>query len=186
LRFLDALGPGRVGYEVGQLSETYLFTLAALGLSTRTVLPIAAALYAWLYFGSQLDSYQHHYLVALIVALACFVPWRRPRDSTPATPVRSWALRLILVQLGIMYLWAAISKLDPAWTSGQTLGSQLTGSLRSLIDGTVGIRAASLGVIAAELVLAGTIWLRPAWRIAAPLGIALHVGIVASGLEIGL
>src|SRR6185436_4386299 len=61
-----------------------------------------------------------------------------------------------------------------------------TGSLRSLIDGTVGIRAASLGVIAAELVLAGTIWLRPAWRIAAPLGIALHVGIVASGLEIGL
>jgi Vitamin K-dependent gamma-carboxylase len=184
--FLNSLGPGRVGYGVGQLVETYLFALAALGVGTRLVLPIAAALYAWLYFGSQLDSYQHHYLMALAVAIACFVPWQRPADATPATPVRSWALRLLLVQLGIMYLWAAISKMDSAWTSGQTLGGQLAGSLRSLVDATIGLRRASILVIGTELVLAATIWLRPAWRIAAPLGLAFHVGIVASGLEIGL
>jgi tetratricopeptide (TPR) repeat protein len=186
LPFLSSVGPGRAGYEIGQLLEAYLLALAALGVALRLVLPIAAALYAWLYFGSQLDSYQHHYLVALVVAMACFVPWRRPPDAAPATPVRSWAIRLILVQLGIMYLWAAISKLDPAWTSGRTLGGQLTGPLRSVVDATVGMRAASILVIGTELLLACTIWLRPAWRLAAPLGILFHLGIVASGLEIGL
>jgi hypothetical protein len=183
---LDGIAPGRSGYEVGQLLETYLFVLAALGIATRLVLPIAAALYAWLYFGSQLDSYQHHYLVALLVALACFVPWQRPPDATPATPVRTWAIRLILVQLGIMYLWAAISKMDPAWASGRTLGGQLTGAIRTAIDGTLGIQAAAILVIAVELVLAATVWLRPAWKIAAPLGLLLHLGIAQSGLEIGL
>jgi len=184
--FLHSLGPGRASYEIGQLLETYLFALAALGVATRLIVPIAAALYAWLYFGSQLDSYQHHYLMALAVAIACFVPWQRPPDATPATPVRSWALRLILVQLGIMYLWAAISKLDPAWTSGQTLGGQLAGSLRSLVDATIGMKRVAVLVIGTEFALAATIWLRPAWRIAAPLGLAFHTGIVASGLEIGL
>jgi tetratricopeptide (TPR) repeat protein len=184
--FLDGIGPGRTGYEVGQLLETYLFALAALGIATRLVLPIAAALYAWLYFGSQLDSYQHHYLVALLVVIACFVPWERPPDATPATRVRTWAVRLILVELGIMYLWTAISKMDPAWTSGRTLGGQLTGALRTTIDGTLGMQAAAILVIVLELVLAATIWLRPAWKIAAPLGLVFHLGIAQSGLEIGL
>jgi len=186
LPLLDGLAPGRTGYEVGQLACAYLFVLAALGVATRLVLPIAAALYAWLYFGSQLDSYQHHYLVAILVAIACFVPWQRPPGAEPATPVRTWAVRLILVQLGIMYLWAAISKLHPAWASGRTLGGQLTGSLRAAIDHTIGVQLASIAVIAVELVLAATIWLRPAWRIAAPLGLLFHLGIAQSGLEIGL
>jgi hypothetical protein len=186
LPFLHDLGPGRAGYEIGQLIVAYLFVLAALGVATRLVLPIAAALYAWLSFGSQLDSYQHHYLVALVVAFACFVPWQRPADAAPETPVRSWAVRLILVQLGIMYLWAAISKMDPAWTSGRTLDTVLTGSVRSLVDGTIGMERASSIAIGIELILACTIWLRPTWRIAAPLGLLFHIGIAASGLEIGL
>ena len=200
--FLDGIAPGRTGYEVGKLLGTYLFALAALGIATRLVLPIAAALYAWLYFGSQLDGYQHHYLVALLVAIACFVPWERPPDATPATPVRTpgaasegvrgaamvrtWAVRLILVQLGIVYLWTAIAKMDPAWISGHTLDDQLSGGLSTTIKGTLGMQAAAILVIAVELVLAATIWLRPAWKIAAPLGILLHLGIMLSGFQIGL
>jgi hypothetical protein len=184
LGFLDHLGPGRVAYGVCQLAIALLLTAVALGVATRIALPIAAALYAWLYFGSQLDSYQHHYLVALVLALACFVPWQRPAD--PAIPVRTWAVRLLLVQLGIMYLWAAISKLDPLWLDGTTLSSQLTGSVRSLTESTVGFRAMSWLVVAVELALAFTVWLRPAWKFAAPLGLAFHLGIVATGFEIGL
>ena len=56
---------------------------------------------------------------------------------------------------------------------GRTLGGQLTGALRTAIDGTLGMQAASILVIGVELVLAATIWLRPAWRIAAPLGLAV-------------
>lgn len=183
LGFLDGLGPGRVGYGVSQLVISMLLVAAALGVATRIVLPIAAVLYAWLYFGSQLDSYQHHYLVALVLAIACFVPWQKPPEGQP---VRSWALRLMLVQLGIMYLWAAISKLDPLWLDGTTLGSQITGTMRSMIDSTFGFSVASILVIAVELALAATVWLKPAWKVAAPIGIAFHLGIVATGFEIGL
>ncbi|HEU0033134.1 MAG TPA: HTTM domain-containing protein [Kofleriaceae bacterium] len=186
LPWLDALGPGRVAYTICQLAIAYLLVVAAFGLATRIALPIATALYAWLYFGSQLDSYQHHYLVALVLLLACFVPWQPPPEAAPATPVRSWALRLVLVQLAIVYLWAAISKLDRAWLDGRTLASQLTGTVGKLIGSTVGFKVAAISIIVVELALAATIWSKRTWRVAAPLGIALHLGIIATGLEIGL
>jgi hypothetical protein len=183
---LDALGPGRVGYGLGQLLCSYFLVLAACGVATRFVIPLATAIYAWLYFGSQLDSYQHHYLVSLVLLLSCFVPWQRPPDATPRTPVRTWAIRLILIQLGVLYLWAAISKMSPAWMDGRTLSQQISGPARSLIEDTVGFKRAANLTLLAELVLAFTIWIRPAWRIALPLGVGFHAMIIYSGLEIGL
>lgn len=183
---LDALGPGRASYAIAQLVIAYLFTFAACGVATRLVIPIGTAIYAWLYFGSQLDSYQHHYLVSLVLLLACFVPWQRPADAEPATRIRTWAVRLILVQLGIMYLWAAISKADAAWLDGRTLATQVTGSLRSMIEGSIGFKSAARFALLIEIVLAVTVWIRPAWWLALPLGIAFHLGIIASDLEIGL
>lgn len=183
---LDGLGPSRGSYEIAQLISAYLFALAALGVATRYVLPVATAIYGWLYFTSQLDSYQHHYLMALVLGIACFVPWQRPDGAQPATMVRTWAVRLILVQLGILYLWAAISKMDAAWLDGRTLAGQVTGPLRGLVDSSVGIKSAARFAIFTELALALTVWLRPAWFIALPLGLVFHTGILLSGLEIGL
>ncbi|HEY4240041.1 MAG TPA: HTTM domain-containing protein [Kofleriaceae bacterium] len=182
LSFLDRLGPTRVSYELCQLAVGYLCVFVVCNVGTRVLVPIVAALYAWLYFGSQLDSYQHHYLMCVLLFIACFVPWDAPRGE----PVRSWAVRLILFQLAILYLWAAISKLSPAWLDGRTLGGQLSGSLRSLIDSTVGISLASKLVVLTELGLAATIWSKRTAAIAAPIGLLFHLGIVASGLEIGL
>ena len=186
LPLLEASAPGRALYSIGQLLLAYLFVLAACGVATRYVLAIATAIYGWLYFSSHLDSYQHHYLVWLLVLLACFVPWQRPTDATPATRVRSWAVRLILIQLGILYFWAAVSKMNAAWLDGRTLAGQMQGSIRSLIDGTVGLKGAAWIVMLVELALAATVWMRRTWIIAAPLGIALHVGILKTNLDIGL
>lgn len=186
LVIFDPIAPERPGFAVGQLLCAYAFVLVACGVATRWVLPIATAIYGWLYFGSQLDSYQHHYLVSLILLLACFVPWERPADVVPATRIRSWAVRLILVQLGILYFWAAISKLDAAWFDGSTLSQQIHGSLASLINATVKWKVASSLVVLTEFTLAVTVWNKRTWWIAAPLGLALHLGIVWSGLEIGL
>ena len=183
---LDTFGPGRVSYEVGQLIVAYLCVLAACGVATRIVVPVTAAIYAWLYVGSQLDSYQHHYLVALLFVLLACVPWQRPPDATPSTPIRAWALRLVLVQIGIVYLWAAISKMHPAWLDGRTLSGQITAGLRSTIESTIGFEGAAWLTLLAELVLAFAVWIRPAWIVALPLGVAFHLGILASGLEIGL
>ncbi len=186
LALFEASAPGRAAYSIGQLVLAYLFVLAACGVATRYVLPIATAIYGWLYFSSHLDSYQHHYLVWLLVLLACFVPWQRPADATPATRVRSWAVRLLLIQLAILYFWAAVSKMNAAWLDGRTLAAQMQGSVRSLIDGTVGLKGAAWIVMLVELALAATVWFRRTWILAAPLGIALHVGILKTNLDIGL
>ena len=182
----DVIAPGRAGYEIGQLLDGYLLALAACGVATRLVVPLAAAVYGWLYFGSQLDSYQHHYLMFLVIAIASFVPWQRPDGATPSTPIRTWAVRLILCQLAVLYVWAAISKLDLAWLDGRTLGNQLVGGLRTLIDRTIGMKATAVMVVLAELTLAATVWSKRAARFAAPLGIAFHAGIIATKLEIGM
>ena len=181
LPLLDAWGQVRITYLLGELISAFLLALAAAGVATRIAVPAVALAYVRLYFGSQLDSYQHHYLVAIVLVIAVFVPWERREER-----VRSWAVRLILVQLAIVYFWAAISKLDHAWLDGRTLAAQLTGPLRSMIDHTIGVAVAAKLVLVTELVLAATIWNPRTWRIAAPLGIAFHLGIIASGLEIGL
>lgn len=186
LAMFDSIGPGRVAYGGGQLLLAYLFVLVAFGVATRVLVPISALVYGWLYFGSQLDSYQHHYLVFLVLAIASFVPWRRPDDATPATRVVSPAVRVLLLQLAIMYLWAAISKLHPAWIDGTTLRTQLTGGIRSAIAQTIGFPVASVLVILGELTLAATVWWKRGWRVAAPLGLLFHGGILMSDLEIGL
>jgi len=180
---LDALGPGRVAYGVCELVLAYAFVLIACGVATRWLVPLAAVIYNWLYFGSQLDSYQHHYLVAMLLIVACFVPWER--KVALDQPLKSWALRLILVELAIVYLWAAISKIDAQWLNGSALSLQLHGSLRSLVDATIGMHAVAILVPITELVLVA-VWIRPAWPYLAPLGILFHLGIVWTGLEIGL
>jgi len=186
LPLLDLIAPGRELYSVGQMVSSYLFVLVACGVATKVVLPVVTALFGWLYFSSHLDSYQHHYLVWLLLVLSCFVPWQRPETVTPATPVRSWALRLILLQLAILYFWAAVSKMNSAWLDGRTLDAQLSGSMESFIQGTVGYKGAAWIVVLTELVLAATIWWRRGWLVAAPLGLLLHIGILKTGFEIGL
>lgn len=191
--WLDALGPTRWSYDVAQLLNAYLLALAACGIATRIAVPIVASLYAWLYFGSQLDSYQHHYLVSLVLLVACFIPWERPAGAEPRTRVRTWAMRVLLAQLAIMYFWAAVSKMNGAWLDGSALSRQLSGPVVHLIRWklpiihvAVGMATASKLVLATELTLAATICFRRAWPVAAPLGILLHLGILLSSLDIGL
>ncbi len=186
LPFLDSVAPGRELYSVAQLVSAYLFVLAACGVASSVVLPIATVIYGWLYFSSHLDSYQHHYLVWLLLVVSCFVPWHKPRDGGPGTRIRTWAVRVILIQLALLYFWAAISKVNSAWLDGRTLDAQLSGSIEAFIQSTVGYKGAAWLVVLTELTLAATIWWRRGWWIAAPLGLALHIGILKTGFEIGL
>jgi hypothetical protein len=185
-------GPGREAYLFCQCAIACLASVVAVGAGGRLVPAALSLLYGWCYFGSQLDSYQHHYLVWLLITLWCFAPppatlgASPPPAAAPPTAVRSSALRLILLQLAILYLWAAISKLDEKWIDGAALSQQIGGLLRELIDATVGIKVASRLVVVAELGLAATVWRARAWRWALPLGVGLHAAIAVSGLEIGV
>ena len=101
LPFTDA-GPGRVAVGAAYLVLASLFGAIAIGVGSRVTVALAAAIYGWVYFGSQLDSYQHHYLMVLVLIVAVGVPWFRPRGTARASgaePVASWAVRLVLIQL---------------------------------------------------------------------------------------
>jgi tetratricopeptide (TPR) repeat protein len=183
LRFLDDLAPGRDAAATIYLALAFLFGAFALGGALR-LMPLAALLYNWMYFSSQLDSYQHHYLVSLLLILACFAPWSTPADDRG--PRRSWALRLMLVQLGVMYLWATVTKLHGNWLDGTALNQQIsTPWMRAMIERGGWPTAATMTLLL-ELLLAIGVWNRRLWPVVAPLGITFHVMIELSGLEIGL
>lgn len=177
--WLPLPAPSRTAMVVIDLTMTYLFALAALGVATRLVVPLGAALFNYAYFVSQLDSYQHHYLVAMLLIIASFIPWHA---RTPE--VRSWALRLFTVQLALLYLWAALAKLEPRWLDGSTLKLQLRPAwIRDLVGDHWALVAKA--VIVGELAVAG-LWLwRRGWLLALPLGVGFHVSVELAEFKIG-
>ncbi|MBZ0237543.1 MAG: HTTM domain-containing protein [Deltaproteobacteria bacterium] len=183
--------PGRASITFVHGALAILFALVAQGALARVALPLAAALYGWAYFSSQLDSYQHHYLMWLLLVILCFAPRAPdplPRGAAPDAPrsVASWAIRLALVQCSIVYLWAAIAKMTPLWLDGTALYIQVRdGWARELIE-SIGFARVSWLVLAAELFLAAALWFRKLWLPGFVAGVGLHVGIETIGLEIGL
>lgn len=191
LSWLPLPEPGRVSITFVHAALCLLFALVAQGALVRVALPLATALYGWAYFSSQLDSYQHHYLMWLVLVVLCFAP-RAPAPppagaaATAPRRVSTWVVRLLLVQVGVVYLWAGIAKIDPLWLDGSALFVQVKdGAIRDLIAG-VGFDRVAVLVLAAELFLAVAVWLRRLWLPALAAGVGLHVGIELVGLEIGL
>jgi len=105
----------------------FLSFRVALGLASRASVVLLAVVYNVTYFWSQLDSYQHHYLMCLLTLLACFVPWHtlpgleRPRDDDAPTHVVSWAARLMYVQVSIVYFFTATTMVTDRWLDGWAL-----------------------------------------------------------------
>lgn len=191
LPFAPLPEPGRPSINFAHGALCLLFALIAQGVLVRVTLPLAATLYGWAYFSSQLDSFQHHYLMWLVIVVACFVPHRPdplPPGAAATAPRRltSWAVRLLLVQVAIVYLWAAISKLTPLWLDGSVLFIQIAdGNLRDLVT-ALGFDHVAKLVLLSELALAAAVWWRPAWLPALVVGVGLHVGVELVGFEIGL
>jgi hypothetical protein len=183
--------PGRASITFVHGALCVLFALVAQGAFTRVVLPIVTVLYGWAYFSSQLDSYQHHYLMWLLLVILCFAP--REPDPLPKgasegaqRTVTSWAFRLALVQCSIVYLWAAIAKIDSLWLDGTALYIQAKdGWFRGMIS-AIGFDKVAVMVLAGELFLAAALWNRKLWLPAFFIGVGLHAGIEFVGLEIGL
>jgi hypothetical protein len=108
---------------------------AAMGIRFRLSASLAALSYLGVYFWSQADSYQHHYLVGLLLLVGSFLPEKGEEGEGG-----HWAIPLIYVQLALLYFWTAVTKCDPTWLSGATM-NQLTGEpeVRAFV-GTVAAR----------------------------------------------
>ena len=190
---LDGFLPtfNREAIVVSALVMTYLAMRTAVGVATRHGTILFTALYAAIYFSSQLDSFQHHVLLIFLLASLSLLPDSvRSIGEDPADPIESgWVFRLIFFQVSVVYLFAAISKMESAWWDGRVLEEILSkdtpawveSAIKSLGFGTV----AKLTVVT-ELFLALSIHVRKLRLPCAAVGIAFHAGIQLAGFRIGL
>jgi predicted DCC family thiol-disulfide oxidoreductase YuxK len=190
----------RVPYVVGLTLPAWLFpTLALLGAlascafvlglwTTTSGALLAVALGGILVADQQLYS-NHLYLLTLTVILltiggagTSFSLDARRRGATPAeATVPAWPAFLLRIQVGIVYAYAALAKVNIVYLSGSVVASYLR------TDGFLGLPAEwrafapmfvlSLLAIVAEAFLAIALWI-PRWRPTAfVVGLGLHVAI---------
>ena len=180
--------------ELTERGATFLlaaWALAALlfsvGWLTRVAGSVVAAISLYILFLDQQLYSNHLYLLATLCVLLIIadagVAWsidarlrRRPRDTVPA-----WPVFLLKTQLSVMYLFAALAKLNGPFLSGAEMFGYMPGALRESVSGDVLLALAlalSWGAIAAEMFVAVGLWSRR-WRMAAvACGVVLHGAMI--------
>ena len=189
--------PGVVSAIVLITSMACAFT--AIGILTKAMAVTSCVGYFGLYLWSQADSYQHHYLIGLMLLIACLLPKSHLSpdvDESSATTVAHWAIPLLYVQVAIVYFWTAITKIDATWLTGLTM-SQLTAepAVRDAIvnlESTLGLQTGGGYKLAATLVVLGEffaalVFLVPKLRLIGLLIVPwFHVGVELLGVDIEL
>ena len=113
LDFLNLwFSPNPVSIGILYILAGTLSLWVAVGLLGRLGTALCASIYAFTYFWSQADSYQHHYLLCLCLCLFVGMPWQK---------VKSINLTALMLQMSLIYAWTAVAKLEPVWLSGDTL-----------------------------------------------------------------
>ncbi|MCB9758855.1 MAG: HTTM domain-containing protein [Alphaproteobacteria bacterium] len=175
------------------LMQAFLAFQIAFGVAVRSSLTLLTLAFGYTYFTSQLNSYQHHYLVFMLLLICTGAVWLERSSGREALP--SWSLQLMRAQLSVMYGWAAVAKLDGLWISGETLSLQITPAWakewiasagQALGVETLSVYAAmSVVVIAVELLLAVG-WMTPRmWWLICLIGVPFHLSIELLEFKIG-
>lgn len=173
----------------GAVAEALHATALFAGVSAvapRAVFPFAAVptavFYTFAYFATELNRYQHKYMLCVLLWVTPFV----------LHSVR--ARRLVLAVVGIVYGWTAVAKLadDGAFLSASILPLLLMRSDFHDLAGAVGgvfhvhdvwvWRAVSASIVCAEATLAALFITRRRPVVAALLGASLHIGIELAGV----
>lgn len=205
--WLDAIAPlpwaGIV--SAGWLLGGFLAARAALGVAVRQSAVLLAIIYGGIYIWCQADSYQHHYLIALLLGIAAFLPesvWHgrwtgeTVAEGAAGSDARHWAIRMIYVQFALVYFWTGFTKLDPVWLSGDTM-RMLTASAENQalmaraaeILGTSreGVYTfAAWSVMLGELIVGFFFLWRKLWPLALITAPWFHVGVEVIGFDIEL
>lgn len=179
------------------LLQAFLAFRIMAGVAIRQSLALLTALFGYGYFISQVNSYQHHYLLFLLLFLLNFCPWDAARRSeNPKELMPGWSIRTLLVQFSILYFWTAVAKMDGHWLSGETLAMQVpdsgTRDMVANVAQSLGVEtltlwaAASIGVMVMEVILAIGLQFPKLWPFMMPIGMAFHASVEFSGYKIGL
>lgn len=132
---------------------------------------LAATMGATLFIDQQL-YFSHLYLLTLIVLLVAIADPENRSES-----VLYWPVLLLKLQLSIVYLFAALSKMNAQYLSGFMLAANFRQSLIFPPALLAAFAAASIGV---ELFLAFALWSTRLRKLAVIVGITFHTAMVAS------
>ncbi len=146
--------------------------MIALGLYYRFAAVGFALGITWVFLLDQTHYLNHHYLICLLALLLAVAPghaagsvdaWRR---GVARPRIAAWSLRLLQVQVAIVYVFAGIAKLDADWLSGAFAGlcfAQVP-LLAPHADDEVLTRAfAFAGLLFDLLVVPALLWRRTRW-----------------------
>jgi hypothetical protein len=94
----------------------------ALGLCYRASTALFCLTFTYVHLIDRTNYLNHYYLVSLLSGLMVFLPlhrsasldvWRRPALRVAAVP--AWTVWLLRFQLGVVYIFGAVAKLNPDW-----------------------------------------------------------------------
>ena len=99
-----------------------LSAFVAVGFLYRVSIVALFAVFTYVELIDVTNYLNHYYLVSLLAFLMCFLPlhraysvdaWLRPDRFAPVVP--AWMLYLMRFQIGVVYFYAGIAKLQPDW-----------------------------------------------------------------------
>ena len=198
----DVLVPSHRVYAIVLAARVCLAVMAVLGVGARPALAGSAVLGMWLLLCDRNQFHHNRYSLFCYAALLALTPCDRSwRASSPIVLVSRrgpmWAVRLVQLQVSIVYLASGSSKLvDPDWQAGLVLGDRVAryahvavalGVPRAVIDvlarPDITSAVAKLAIMT-ELFLCMALWLRPTRIIAIWWGLWFHIVIqVTSKVE---
>ena len=165
-RWLDAVRPmPSPDLYVGLMLVLGLLCLVCALLDpARWLRAVVAILHTYGWTMSFHDTFQHHYFLSLVLITLVFFP--RIDASGLAAPgprrVSAWAYALLGANVGVVYAYTAVTKLDPFWRSGELLRRAREPLLEALAASLAGVgvtatlfwSAVAVGVFVAEAIVA--------------------------------
>lgn len=125
-----------------------LGALIVLGLAYRLAAILTFLAFTYVFFLDKVAYQNHYYLIFLLSLLMIFMPAHRafsldallrPKIRCDTAPL--WTLWLMRIQIGIVYFYAGIAKINTEWLSGRAMLAQLAmvdsdkfGPLASFVD----------------------------------------------------
>lgn len=111
--------PGASTYLAVILASGVFSLSLCLGVGGRPARWVLFGLYTYGWAMSQLDSYQHHFFLSIVLfhfALA------EPEPRTPSSGAGcAWPYQLLLASIAIVYAYTGLSKTEEAWLMGDVL-----------------------------------------------------------------
>jgi hypothetical protein len=165
-----------------------LALLVALGALLRPAALALAALAGHTILSEQQFYSNHVYLLVVLLLILAWSPadraWAlRPRRGPAPRLVPGFAAALLQLQISAVYLFSALSKLNPVYLSGAVLAAEpgVVALVERLpIDPALTLRAGAAGAILAELAIVACLWTPRLRPLALLLGLGLHGAILTT------